>query len=215
MPPLDRKICYIAGAGDFYPGFPPRRGHYVIAADAGYLKLREHGVTADLVVGDFDSLGSAPDHPNVIKVSPIKDETDLGLAVAAGLERGYGTFYINGGLGGRLDLTLANIQTLVWLSKRGARGYLVGDGANVTAVTDGSLSFDSRASGKISVFANGDQALGVTLTGLKYPLTDAMLTSDCPLGVSNEFIGVPAAVSVKHGTLIVMWAGDLDKSAEL
>ena len=46
-----------------------------------------------------------------------------------------------------------------------------------------------------------------TLTGLKYPLTDATLTSDVPLGVSNEFTGVPAQVSVRSGVLLALWQG--------
>jgi thiamine pyrophosphokinase len=45
----------------------------------------------------------------------------------------------------------------------------------------------------------------VTLAGLKYPLSDAVLTCDMPLGVSNEFTGAPASVSVREGTLLVLW----------
>ena len=43
------------------------------------------------------------------------------------------------------------------------------------------------------------------LTGLYYPLEDAVLTSGFPLGVSNQFTGGAASVSVREGTLLVMW----------
>ena len=61
--------CFIIGAGDFF-GFVqrPSAGDYVIAADAGYKYCLREGVTPDLVVGDFDSLGSAPDFPNIVRM---------------------------------------------------------------------------------------------------------------------------------------------------
>ena len=43
--------------------------------------------------------------------------------------------------------------------------------------------------------------------GLKYPLENATLTNDQPLGVSNEFTGMPAVVKVRTGTVIIIWTG--------
>ena len=51
----------------------------------------------------------------------------------------------------------------------------------------------------------GDRAEGVTLQGLLYPLENGTLTCDVPLGVSNEFTGVPAQIGVECGTLLLMW----------
>lgn len=50
------------------------------------------------------------------------------LAARLGLEKGYTNFEIYGGLGGRLDHTLANIQTLTFLNRHNAVGTLIGDG---------------------------------------------------------------------------------------
>ena len=56
----------------------------------------------------------------------------------------------------------------------------------------------------VSVFCQGDRAEGVTLTGLAYPLSDAALTGDFPLGVSNRRLdGQPATVAVRRGTLLI------------
>ena len=41
---------------------------------------------------------------------------------------------------------------------------------------------------------------------MKYPLFEDELTGDFPLGVSNEFLGIPAVVSVEQGTLLLIWA---------
>ncbi|MGE4483923.1 MAG: thiamine diphosphokinase [Oscillospiraceae bacterium] len=208
---MKKATCCIVGAGFFDPDeFLPEGGDYIIAADGGLSPLRSLGVMPDLVVGDFDSLGHVPDHPNIIKHPVEKDDTDMMLAVKTGLQLGFSRFVIYGGLGGRLDHTLANIQTLEHIAINGGRGYLVGGGTVITAVTDGCVNFVPKESGGISVFSGGDRADGVYLTGLKYPLVNAALTSSIPLGVSNKFTGVRSTVSVKSGTLIVMWQGGLD-----
>ena len=115
-------ICYIVGAAPLDGRLPkPQPG------DAGYTALREAGLTPDLVIGDFDTLGAPPDHPNVITHSPIKDDTDLILVVRWATEHGYRRFEIYGALGGpRLDMTVASFQTLQMLRSRGARALLVG-----------------------------------------------------------------------------------------
>ena len=59
--------------------------------------------------------------------------------------------------------------------------------------------------GVLSVLAHGGPAEGVTLEGLKYPLEDATLTPDVPLGVSNEFVGKEARISLSRGTLLLFY----------
>lgn len=198
-------ICWIVGAGDFAGTLPTiDDGDMVIAADAGYKALVRLGVKIDRVVGDFDSLGEVPVHPGVEVHPAEKDETDMMLAVRTALAAGYRDVRIYGGLGGRLDHSFANLQTLVYLARQGARGWLIGDGLAVTAVADGELCFSDKADGIVSVFSAGGTAYGVTLEGLKYPLHDYTMTSDNPIGVSNEFTGVLSRIAVRKGILIVM-----------
>ena len=102
-------------------------------------------------------------------------------------------------MGGRLDHTLANLQTLAFIAERGGIGYLIGKGFTAAAVRNGTLCFPAGMTGTISVFALGEPARGVYLTGLYYPLTDATLTPVWPLGVSNAFTGKAAAVAVRTG----------------
>jgi len=197
-------ICCVVGAME--PGrLELPEGALVIAADGGLAHLERRGLRADLIVGDFDSLGRVPEGANVIRHPVEKDDTDMMLAVKAGLARGCRRFLLYGGLGGRLDHAYANLQTLVWLAGHGAQGWLLGDGLAVSAVRNGRLEFDAAHQGTISVFCPDGEARGVDLTGLHYPLRDAVLTSGFPLGVSNRFTGQPAAVSVREGTLLVMW----------
>ena len=202
--------CFIAGAGEYSGSVMPVQGDYVIAADGGYTELVLHGITPDIVVGDFDSLEGPPEHPNVLQFPAEKDDTDIMIAIKKGFAEGCNTFIIDGGLGGRLDHTFANFQLLAYISKNGARGYLLGRDITITAVTNGSISFSPYTAGRISVFSIGGKAAGLTLTGLKYPLDNATLTDDYPLGVSNEFTGESASITVRSGTLIIMWTGGMD-----
>lgn len=204
----ETNICYIVGAMSLTPDLRPypTPGDYVIAADRGFDSLMAYGVNPDLAVGDFDSLGHAPNHPNVIRLPVEKDDTDMVYALRKGLELGYRRFVLLGGVGGRLEHTLGNLQMLDWLALHGAQGFLAGEKTAATCIRDGkTIIFPASMTGYLSVFCNSGRAEGVELTGLKYPLTDYTLTSDFPLGVSNQFLGEEARVSVARGSLILVW----------
>ena len=116
------RRCFIFAAGTYY-GLRerPRTGDLVLAADAGYLACRQAGVVPDLLLGDFDSMDQPADFDRIRRVPVEKDDTDTMLAVKTGLEQGCGEFYLYGGTGGkRLDHTLANLQTLLYLRRHGA-----------------------------------------------------------------------------------------------
>ena len=202
-----KRICYIVGAMPLEPELvpQPQEGDFLIAADGGYAALTASGLVPHLVVGDFDSLGHTPEHPNVHLLPCVKDDTDIGYAIKVGLEQGYTRFLLLGGIGGRLDHTIANLQLLGYLSQHGALGILAGGGYAATAITNRSFFFPANCSGYCSVFCQGGTARGVTLEGLKYSVTDGELTASFPLGVSNEFLDAPARVSVQDGTLLLVW----------
>ena len=198
-------ICYIVCALPQNHTLSPAPGDLVIAADGGYAHL--HGIHADLVVGDFDSLGFIPAGEFVVRHPAEKDDTDTMLAARIGLSRGYRAFVLLGGVGGRLDHTLANIQTLAFLRENGARAALRGEEETITFLQDESLRFRAGLSGIVSVFSYGATALGVYERGLAYALTNATLTDTNPLGVSNAFTGEAAELSVRSGRLVVLYAG--------
>lgn len=227
------KVCNVFGAGP-PPARSPEIGgeDLVIAVDGGYLYTQKAGIHADVIVGDFDSLscddGIAPggtnegnepseqnesseqnrpsehSRPQIVRLPKEKDQTDMFAALKFGLDKGFTRFHIYGGLGGRLDHTLANIQCLTFLLNQSARGYLFNEDIVVTA-TRTEEWFTPRERGVISVFAIGGPAKGVCLRGLKYELDNAELTTEFPVGVSNEFIGSCAHISVGSGDLLIIY----------
>ena len=176
----------------------------VIAADGGLRYTQQLGISPDVTMGGFDSLGYTPAGANVFPVE--KDDTDSMLAVRLGLQRGCGEFLLYGSLDGpRLDHTVANFQTLQFLTDHGATGYLVGNTTIATVVKNGKITFPAGLSGTVSVFCMGADAEGVTEKGLFYGLENGKLTSGFPLGVSNHFTGETGEISVKNGSLLVLW----------
>ena len=183
---------------------PLAKEDFVIAADGGLMHTEKLGIVPNEILGDFDSLGHVPEGANVFPVQ--KDDTDAMLAVRRGLSLGYREFVLYGSLDGpRLDHTIANFQTLQFLTDRGAVGYLAGTDYLVTVVQNGSIRFPAGCKGTISVFCMGKDAEDVTLEGLYYPLQHGTLTAGFPLGVSNHFTGEAAAITVRNGSLLVLW----------
>ena len=202
------RRCFIFAAGTFY-GLRerPAPGDAVIAADAGYRVCRELGIVPDLLLGDFDSMEAPADFPRVERVPVEKDDTDTMLAVKTALAWGCDTVYLYGGTGGkRLDHTLANLQSLLYLRRRGARGYLHDDDFLWTVIENESLTIRRTVEwGLFSAFCLGDRAEGIDETGFQYPLQDAVLTPEFPLGVSNHLVEPEATITVRRGALAVGW----------
>ena len=203
---MKKGICYVVGAGENYGiDFQPTAEDYVIAADAGLCYLEKQGIMADLVIGDFDTLKCIPEHPNTIVLSVEKNDTDTLAAVREGIRAGYSSFHIYCGTGGRIDHTMANLQVLAYLSANNMRGFLFDHGSVITAITNDRLCFEKIPRGYVSIFSSSSKAEGVTLSGLKYELNNAILTNIFPIGVSNEFINRESSISVSDGTLFIVF----------
>lgn len=202
------KRCFIFAAGSFY-GLRERpvSDDFVIAADAGYRICLKENLSPDLLLGDFDSMDPPADFAHSRRLPVEKDDTDTLAAIKTGLEQSCDIFYIYGGTGGkRLDHTLANLQSLLFLRRRGARGFLYDDDFVWTVLENEALTVRKTVEwGLFSAFCLGDRAEGVDEEGLQYPLKDAVLTSDFPLGVSNHILAPEARVAVRKGALAIGW----------
>ena len=198
------KKCFVFGAlkTEKLP-IVPSDGDLIIAADKGLESVKGLSLNADMIIGDFDSLGYVPKGKDIELLPVRKDDTDVGYAINKGLSMGYKSFVVYGCLGGALDHTLANIQLAAAISKRGGRAVFIGDNTYLTAITNGTLSVENGR-GRISVFASFGKAKGVTLKGLDYSLDNAVITEDFPIGVGNHFKEKSAYISVENGTLIII-----------
>lgn len=198
--------AYIIGAGDFTArGFLPGPGDILIAADGGYDTLHRLGIRPHVVLGDMDSITSLPRGIARLRFPVKKDLTDMALALRFASARGYRSFKLYGATGGRMDHTLANLQTLASLAREGQRGLIIAPDFAAYALSGGRLRFPPLREGtQVSVFCQGGEALGVSIRGLQYALCNARLDSFTPLGVSNSAAGRPFEISVRQGVLLIL-----------
>lgn len=207
--------CIVICAGDLTLGeIAVAEEDFVIAVDGGLDYCPVLGIEPDLIIGDFDSLSEEETRAvahleqqipeRIIRLPQQKDETDSLAALQEGLRRGYRDFRIYAGTGGRFDHTLANLQCLLYLKNRGAVGYLIDGTGMMLVIKDEAVHFRKEVEGTLSLFSMVEEAERVTIRGMKYELDQATLRNDFPLGISNEFVGKEAEISVENGTLICM-----------
>ncbi len=178
---------------------------YIIAADSGYNHAINLDVQPDLVVGDYDSLGFVPDKSKEVLTFPKeKDDSDLMLAVREALKRGYKEIIIIGALGGRFDHTIANLQTLGFISNHGAVGKIVSATEEITLLEAGEYKVKKDETRSLSLLAYSEKVEGVTLKGVKYPLEKALITNSFPIGLSNVIVDDYAEISFEKGQLLMI-----------
>lgn len=201
----DLCLVFAGGPENGLPCLPvPQEDAWILCADSGLLLAQRMGITPNLVLGDFDSLGTLPEAP-YYRAPVEKDDTDTVLAVRYGLEKKCRRFVIYGALGGRFDHSYANIQTLLFLHQHGASSVLVGEKDLLMLQTAGTtVEYPKREGFTFSVFALTPQCEGVSIHGVKYPLENASLTMYHPLGVSNEITECCAVLHIDHGILLIV-----------
>lgn len=196
--------CLIISGGDFCPFTVPADA-YVIACDRGYAYAQSCGVRPDLVLGDFDSYSGELDPEIPLRKLPAeKDDTDTMSALRFALDRGYREITLVCALGGRLDHLLANLQAAVFAARHGAALRILGADTEIQTLRAGTLRIPRREGWSLSIFAAEDRCRGVSISDAKYELHDAELTSDFPLGVSNEWAADEVEISVREGTLLIV-----------
>lgn len=210
---MAEKKCIVIGAGDLTVGaVQAGEEDLVIAVDGGVNYCGVLEIEPDIILGDFDSVNDAQREAiiklkeeipeRVVVLKPEKDDTDMLAALKLGLEKGYDYFLIYGATGGRLEHTLANIQCLLFLKEHDAVGYLMDGNGMIFVMKNEEVKLRDNLEGYFSLFSLGKEAKGVTIKGMKYELEDYTMTNAFPIGVSNEFVGKEASVSVRDGELV-------------
>lgn len=204
------KQCIIISGAPVAGKLTVTKDEYVIACDAGVGHALRAGIHPDLLVGDFDTYQETlPEGIPVLKAPAEKDDTDTMMAVRYALEQGFEQIRICAALGGRLDHSIGNLSAAAYVAKQLGSCYVYG--AEETAIllyNDYVCLHRTKAEEFVSVFAWTERAGGVSYQGLKYPLTDATLTREFALGISNEFADEEAKISVKDGMLLIVIASD-------
>lgn len=197
--------CLIISGGD-YEDIPPymHKIKMVIACDRGWEYAKKMGYRPSVVIGDFDSSKAPEDGVEIIRLPERKDDTDTMYAARHALKLGYKKIILCCAFGGRLDHTLANIQTAAFLARNGAFVRMMGKDTEAFVFTAAEKVIERREGFSLSVFSLSDSCEGVTICGTKYEVESIGLCDSFPVGVSNMWADGAAKITVKNGVLMVL-----------
>jgi thiamine pyrophosphokinase len=188
-----------------------RKDDLLIAADGGAQHCLDLGLRPATVIGDMDSI--PPQLINDLKAQGAqlivyprdKDQTDLELALSYAVEQAVQEVLLFGLLGGRLDLSLANLTLLTrddWqnvslvVSNEPDTAYLMRD--------HDAVSLHGKLGDIVSLIPLTDQVTEVSTTGLRWPLESAVLALGNTISVSNEMLSESARIRIGAGKLLLV-----------
>ena len=211
-----KKYVIISGGmiQDAFAGELVRDGGFdvILAADSGMEFLRREQIIPDIIIGDFDSvkpetLAYFRSFPEITweTLNPVKDDTDTEFAIRYALGHEASFITLLGATGTRLDHVLGNISILGIAEDAGVSIEMLDANNRITMhKTAFSIPKEKQFGKYVSLIPYGGEVKGLTLTGMKYPLSDAVLGLYNSLGISNEITGDVAEITFESGTLIAV-----------
>ncbi len=179
----------------------------IIGVDSGIDRAHEVGVRVDIAVGDFDSVTASGlvaaerAGATLIRHPTVKDRTDLELGIDVAIERRPERIVFAAMSGGRSDHELAAMMLLSDSRFRTIDVDLLLTDARVAVVQE-RRTLTGNVDDLVSLVPIGGDCIGVTTSGLSYPLEDETLFATSGRGVSNLMVSPVAVVSVRSGTLL-------------
>ena len=177
----------------------------VIYADAGYKHAEKIGKKNVLaVVGDFDSLGSAPAGQNIVQLNVEKNFTDGERAVRYAFECGATEIVIYGAYGGKIEHILGNIALLKIAKNLGLKACIK-DGQTITELIDGKRVLSAKKGGTLSLIPYSGSCKFKLSKGLYYSLDNLTLTSADTRGISNVVNMEKVEIEIEFGESLVIY----------
>ncbi|MBR5649860.1 thiamine diphosphokinase [Pseudobutyrivibrio sp.] len=192
---------------------------FIIACDRGYEACERIGIKPDLLVGDFDSAGSGvADRAEaagvqVIRLNPVKDDTDAEAALDIAIEKTTeeDEIYLLGATGTRLDHVLGNISLVAKGLKAGRIVTMLDSHNSIQMINPGETYVveEGYQFGKyVSVFPYMAPVKGLNMKGFKYPVNNGDIEGFSTLTVSNELVDKEGKITIEEGMLIVIESRD-------
>lgn len=198
------KVCAIISGGEFAPLSDIERADFIIACDKGYEYAKNNGIVPHLFIGDFDSFsGKTPSGLPTVTLPCEKDETDTMAAIKCAVSKGFTEILLFCALGGRLDHLLGNLGAAAYAAKAGLTVKIKDFENEIYVFSNSKIIIPKKDGFSISLISLTDNCEGVSISGGKYPLQNAVLTNVSTLGISNEWID-DITVTVKTGVLAIV-----------
>ena len=173
---------------------------FIVCADGAYNYLGAYA-EPDVLLGDFDSITTAPKGKEVKRFPVDKDYTDGHLAVLEMAERGISDVEVYGAFGGRPDHEYANFALLALAASKKMNTVIKGD-YDIHFVTD-ELRLKVEKNMTVSIVPYSDTAHIKSTEGLKFSASSLTLNKLHLIGMSNTAISDEIYISVGEGSVLV------------
>lgn len=182
----------------------------IICTDGAAEVARKHGFKVNVIIGDLDAITADTLAFYKAQGTTILKETeqetdDLEKALRYLVRSGFnGDLHLANLTGGRIDHTLVNLSVLTRYNDLFRSMIAYHENFELSFITSKRPQLKLNVEvGKLVSLIPLPEAVGVTTSGLKYPLTDATLTFGVREGLSNEIIG-EGFVSITSGSLLAL-----------
>lgn len=195
----------------------------VFAVDKGLEYVDALALRPDYILGDFDTVDKALLNTyqqqidagtldTVIEYHPVKkDAADTELAVVKAIDNDADSITILGATGSRLDHVLSNIGLLSLTEEKNVECQIV-DAYNRIRLLTGSthccIKKKEQYGDYLSLIPLTPVVMGLTLTGVMYPLTNKTVYQKNSLTVSNQIIEKEAHIFIEEGELLIIESRD-------
>ena len=191
--------------GEPYRGEICTENAFVVACDAGYLQAQSRGITPNLVLGDFDSLGFIP--KGALTVPAEKNFTDGEMAIEELFLRkealSLTEIEVYGGGGKREDHFLGVLQLLLFAKKRNLLLTIITNYSKIY-LKDASFSSKCGKGRTVSLIPFSGDVHIINSEGLHYPLKNLTLCQGETRGISNYTEGESFFLEFCGGNLLVV-----------
>lgn len=202
--------------GELYPGIIQeiQQTDLVIGVDHAAYWLIEQGIVPVVAIGDFDSTSRGEFEklkkiiPTVKKYSPEKDFTDTELAVKYAIKQKPSSIILYGGSGTRLDHTMGTINLLKRCQKLGIPAAFRDMTNEVVVVGRGRTILKRREGCRYVSVLPITSSIQITLSNFKYEITKKTIFRGQTIGISNEFTGRQATITIRRGLAFVIQSRD-------
>ncbi len=200
------KSCLIVSGGDFCSLPTTIKYDYVIACDKGLSYAKQLNITPDLILGDFDSYADSLDSSmeNVLVYPVQKDDSDTMLAIKEAIKRGFEHLIIICALGGRLDHTIANIQSMAYAASHNTVCEIYSDHEQLISFTGPEITIPAKEGYSFSLFALSDKCENLSIQGSAYDVDNVTLNNSFPLGLSNYWKEENIRLQMSSGILLIV-----------
>lgn len=174
---------------------------FIICADGGIDSLM--GRSADVLIGDADSMKKVPEGIKFLKFPSKKNKTDGELCVDYAEDKGFLSLTFYGAFGGRLDHVLGNLNLLAYADHKNIKAVAKSKELTVYFVKE-NFSLAATKGDIFSILPFGESVLVEQSQGLFYELKNLKITQiQSGRGISNVAISQTITLKIASGTAFV------------